>query len=136
MKQAGMLVVAIVAMASLVFVAGASAHNVRFDTSVTIKYDKPNKKDPYAKAAFDGSLNSAKARCEKNRTVSVYRREANGTTTVIGSDATDLGGAWAIQPGSVAPGTYFAQTPKKVLRKNSKHRHVCRAGVSRDLSVK
>ncbi len=123
-------------MASVVFVAGATAHKAKFETSVTVKYDKPPKNDPYAKAAFNGSLSSAKARCEKNRTVNVLRREANGTETLIGSDITDLTGAWAIQPASVDPGTYFAQTAKKVLRKNRKHRHICMAGVSRDLKVK
>jgi len=136
MKRAGILILATVAMASVVFVAGANAHKAKFDTAVTIKYDKPAKNDPYAKAAFDGSLSSAKARCEKNRTVDVLRRETNGTETLIGSDVTDLTGAWAIQPGSVTPGTYFAQTAKKVLRKNRKHRHVCKAGVSKDLKVK
>jgi hypothetical protein len=131
-----MLMVAIAAITSVIFVAEATAHKAKFDTSVTIKYDKPAKNDPYAKAAFDGSLSSAKARCEKNRTVNVLRREADGTETLIGSDVTDLTGAWAIQPGSVTPGTYFAQTAKKVLRKNRKHRHICKAGVSRDLKVK
>jgi hypothetical protein len=136
MKRAGAAIAAIVVVMSVVLVAAAAAHKVRFDTSATIKYDKPAKNDPYAKAAFKGNLTSAKARCEKNRTVSVYRREANGSETVIGSDATDVTGAWGMEPGSVAPGTYFAHTAKKVLRKNKKHRHICRAGTSRDLKVK
>ena len=127
---------AAVAIASVAFVAEATAHKAKFDTTVTVKYDKPAKNDPYAKASFEGNLSSAKARCEKNRTVDVLRREANGTETLIGSDVTDLSGAWAIQPGSVIPGTYFAVTAKKVLRKNRKHRHICRADVSRDLDVK
>jgi hypothetical protein len=136
MRRAGAAIAAVVAIMSVVLVAGATAHKVKYDTAVTIKYDKPNKNDPYAKAAFDGRLSSDKARCEKNRTVDVYRREVNGSETLIGSDATDVTGAWGIQPGSVAPGTYFAYTAKKVLRKKKKHRHICKAGTSKDLKVK
>ena len=128
--------IAIVAMAGIVFTAGATAHKVKYDTAVTIKYDKPNKNDPYAKAAFDGSLSSDKARCEKNREVTVLRREADGSTTPIGSATSDATGAWSIQPGSVTAGTYYAATAKKVLRKNKKHRHVCRKGASKDVRVK
>ena len=136
MKRIGITIAATVALAGAMFVAEATAHKAKFDTAVSAKYNKPDKKDPYAVANFDGALSSSKARCEKNRTVTLYKREANGTSTVVGSDVTDLTGAWAVQPSSVAPGTYYAQTAKKVLRKNRKHRHVCKAGVSRDISVK
>ena len=136
MRRVVILIVATLALASVVLAGQATAHKAKFDTSVSVKYNKPDKKDPYAVANFEGALSSAKARCEKNRTVTLYKRESNGTTTAVGSDATDLTGAWAVQPSSVTPGKYFAQTNKKVLRKNRKHRHICKAGVSRDLNVK
>jgi len=41
-----------------------------------------------------------------------------------------------IAPSSTAPGTYFATVAKKVLRKSTKHRHICRKAVSNDLQVK
>ena len=64
-------------------------------------------------------------------------RAADGTSSVVGTDLTNRAGAWAFQAtGDVAPGDYFAQVAKKVLRKDAKHRHVCRKAVSGDVTVK
>jgi len=123
------------ALMSFVFVAGASAHKIRFDTTVSAKFNKPDKNGS-TEGNFDGTVSSQKVRCEKNRTVNLRFRAADGTTPIVGSDLTDLSGAWAIQPAGAILGTYFAQTPKKVLRKTTKHRHVCKKAVSKDVVVK
>ncbi|MEO7197767.1 MAG: hypothetical protein ABIZ50_04770 [Solirubrobacterales bacterium] len=137
MKRVATLILATLALSGAVFVTGAAGHKVKFDTTVTAKFNKADKKDPYAKPAnFDGSVNSAKRRCIKNRTVTLRLRAANGTTSVVGTDLTDASGAWLIAPTSVAPGTYFAKVTKRVLRKNTKHRHTCRRAVSKDVKVK
>ena len=121
----------------MVFVAGAAGHIAKFDAMLTVKFNKPAKDDPYAKTAnFDGSVVSAKPRCEKNRTITLRQRTADGSSTLVGTDLTDLAGAWLIQSTTVAPGTYFAQTGKKVLRKSTKHRHICKKAVSKDVTVK
>lgn len=130
---------AAIAMMSVVFAAGAMGHGVKFDTSVTVKFQKAGKStDPYAKPAlFDGTVSSSKARCEKKRKVSLRMRESDGSTSVVSTDNTDATGAWEIQPsGTVAPGDYFVKVSKKVLRKSSKHRHVCKKAVSKDVKVK
>lgn len=136
MKRAATSTLAALALVSAVFVAGADGHKARFDTTVTAKFNKPQKNDPYPVANFDGAVSSTKLRCEKNRSVDLLLRASDGSTTVVGSDLTDASGAWVIQPSSVSPGTYFAETAKKVLRRDKKHRHVCKPGVSRDLTVK
>jgi len=116
---------------SVVFVAGAAGHTARFDSTVTAKFDKQA-------STFDGTVDSVKPPCKTNRTVNLRLRATDGSTTVVGTDVTDSLGAWVIQPTSApaAGTTYFAEAAKKVLRKNSKHRHVCRVAVSKDVNVK
>jgi len=113
---------------SVVFVAGAAGHTARFDSTVTAKFDKNTN-------AFDGAVASAKRGCVTNRAVTVRLRAPDGSTTAVGTDATDAAGAWVIASAPAA-GTYFAEAAKKVLRKNSKHRHICRVAVSKDVKVK
>jgi hypothetical protein len=131
------LILATAALTSVVFVAGAAGHTARYDSTVTAKFKKAGH-DPYAQpATFDGTVDSVKPRCEKNRTVNLRLRAADGSSTVVATDLTDSVGAWLIQP-TTAPvaGTYFAEATRKVLRKNAKHRHICRAAVSKDVKVK
>jgi hypothetical protein len=136
MKRIGISIVAAVALAGMVFAAGADAHRIKYDSAVSAKYTKPDKKDPYAKGGFTGSVTSEKARCAKARTVTLNLRAADGTTQVVGTDLTDATGAWSLQPSNAAAGTYFAEVSKKVLRKSKKHRHVCKAAISKDVRVK
>lgn len=128
---------ATVALMSVVFVSGAAGHVVRFDTTVSAKFNKPHKKPPGATVGnFDGSVSSTKPRCEKMRTVKLFKRAADGSGTSVGTDLTDANGAWVITPSRVAPGTYFAKVTKRVLRKNTKHRHICKRAFSKDVTVK
>ena len=137
MKRAGTLILAIAALTSVVLVAGAAGHRVKYDSTVTAKFKKAGH-DPYTQPArFDGAVSSEKPRCVKNRTVNLRLLANDGSSSVVASDVTDSSGAWVIQPATApAAGTYFAEATKKVLKKNSKHRHVCRAAVSKELKVK
>jgi hypothetical protein len=124
------VVLATVALVSVVFVAGAAAHRVKFESTVTAKFDKQAN-------AFDGTVASAKRGCVTTRTVNLTLRATDGSTTVVGTAVTESNGAWVIKPASApAAGTYFAEATKKVLRKNTKHRHVCAPAVSKDVKVK
>jgi len=127
---------AAVALMSVTFVSGAFGHKFSADSSVSIKFDKPKPNDPYATGSFSGDVKSEKPRCEKNRTVTLLQRTATGSTNV-GTDLTDANGAWQVpQTGTTAPGDYYATVAKRVIRKNSKHRHICKAAVSKDVTVK
>lgn len=133
MKRVVTTILATVALVSVVFVAAATAHTVKYESTVTVKFKKAAK-DP---AIFDGAVSATTPRCEGNRKVDLRLRAADGTSTVVGTDLTDPAGAWAFQPtADVAPGDYFAQVAKKVLRKDAKHRHVCKKAVSGDVTVK
>ena len=130
MKRLGTLMLATVALMSVVFVAGAAGHRVKFESTVTAKFDKQTN-------AFDGAVASPKPGCVTGRTVNLRMRATDGSTTVVGTAVTDSTGAWVIQPTSApAAGTYFAEAAKKVLRKNTKHRHVCAPAVSKDVKIK
>ena len=130
MKRARTAILATLALMSVVLVDRAAGHTARYDSTVTAKFDKNTD-------AFDGAVASTKRRCVKNREVTVRLRATDGSTTAVGTEATDAAGDWVIQPASApAAGTYFAEAAKKVLRKNSKHRHICRVAVSKDVKVK
>ena len=127
---------AAVALASVAFVSGAAGHKFKADTTVSAKYNKPKKNDPYAKGGFEGKVSSEKPRCEKRRTVTLVQRTTTGSANV-GDALTDATGAWQITPSAtVAPGTYYVKVAKRVIRKNTKHRHICKRAVSKDVTVK
>jgi hypothetical protein len=130
LKRAATVILATVALMSVVFVAGAAGHRIKYPSTVAAKFDKHT-------TAFDGSVASAKRGCVTDRTVNLKLRATDGSTPVVGTAVTDSTGAWVIQPTSApVAGTYFATAAKKVLRKNSKHRHVCSRAVSKDVKVK
>jgi hypothetical protein len=109
----------------------AVAHTARYDSTVTIHYKK-NGPDP---DTFFGKVDSTNPRCVANRTVNLNRRD--GTTSVlVATDTADTAGDWDVTlPGAATPGDYYAVARRKVLRHNSKHFHLCRRAVSRDLTV-
>lgn len=110
----------------------AGAHTVKYDTTATIKFKKGGKDA----GTFSGGVDSVKPRCEANRTVNVLVRGTESDAT-IGTDGTDALGDWTLTSMTdVTPGTYYAVVAKKVLRKTSKHRHVCKRVQTADLTVK
>lgn len=128
-----MTLLAVAALLSLAVAGVAVAHTARSETTVTAKVKKGGKDE----GTFSGTVGSMVGRCLGNRTVEVFRREANPPDTFIGTDLTDTAGAWELPPASeLLPGTYYAVASKKVLKKNRKHRHICRRGQSADIAVK
>lgn len=127
---------AAVALMSVAFVSGAAGHKFKADTGVSVKFNKPKPNDPYATGSFEGKVDSERPRCEKGRTVTLVQRTTTGSADV-GTALTDGNGAWQIAPSTiVAPGTYYAKVAKRVIRKNTKHRHICKRAVSKDVTVK
>ncbi len=129
MKRVGTGLIAAILVSGVV-AAGANGHAVKYDSTVTAKFDKQAR-------TFDGAVESAKRGCAKNRSVNLRLRAADGSSTVVGTDVSDALGAWVVTSTSdPAPGTYFAEATKKVIRKNKNHRHVCAPAVSKDIKVK
>jgi hypothetical protein len=133
LKRTAGIALAIAVMAAAVIAPAAGAHTVKYDSTVTAKLKKGGKDAN----TFSGVVDSTKAKCVMNRTVDVYLRVDNADDSLIGSDATSDLGEWEIIPaGELAPGTYYATAPKTVLKKNKKHRHVCKRATSKDVTVK
>lgn len=133
MRRIGTIVLATAALAGGTLVGTAQAHTLRYDSVLTAKFKKGGKDG----SSFEGTLASSKAKCVAGRKVTVLRVVEPGEDASLASSLTDAAGDWSILAGAdVPPGTYYARTPKVVLKKNSKHRHVCKRAVSEPITVK
>jgi hypothetical protein len=118
------------ALAALAVV--ALAHTVRFDSTVTISFQRGHHNEA---DTFSGRVISVKGACERHRTVAVKRR-LDGPDALVGTDVTNRDGKWELQLASTPPGTYYARARRKVLLHTANHLHVCKPAVSHDLKVK
>jgi hypothetical protein len=95
----------------------ASGHKVVYDTHLQFKIDTLND----TQDTFSGKVTSTRARCEVGRIVNVTHA---GVT--IATATTDLAGNWTVVgPRPPKGDDVTAFTPKKILKKNRKHRHRC-----------
>jgi hypothetical protein len=100
-----------------------SAHNASFDSNVSIDYDPPN---------FEGRVRSERDRCERGRTVSVFKKR-DGDDRLIGSDTTNDNGFYSVsKPG--ARGRFYAVVAREVFGGYG-HRHVCQGDTSGTIRV-
>lgn len=107
----GAVVVALSAGAAL-------AHKVSFDSSLQLKLTKIDD----ATTQYSGKVSSTRGACEVGRPVTVT---ANGA--VIASATSIVGGTWSASGPAQAKGTTVVATiPRKILKRNKKHRHKCR----------
>ena len=133
LRRVGTAIVAAVALMSVVFVAAAAGHTVRYDSTITAKH-KSNGQQP---DTFEGTVESEKLRCVRDRRVALRKRMASGSSRLIAVDFTDSLGDWETElMGDARAGTYFAVAGKKVLRKGADHRHVCKRVKSADVVVR
>ena len=122
-----------VAIAFAALAPAAGAHTVKYETTVTAKVKKGGK----GENTFSGEVASTKAKCFMNREVKLFMVVDNADDLLFRSDHTDDAGAWEILPSTApAPGTYYALAAKSVLKKNKKHRHVCKRATSDQVTVK
>jgi hypothetical protein len=127
-------------MAAAILVVGAvgagvvTAHKKKIKSTVTISWTD-NVVGPYDEGdRFAGDVGSKKKKCRKDRVVEVKR--VGGST--VGSDQTNDQGHYRLQltaPPEAASGEYFAKAKKKLLKKNNKHKHVCKKARSPAIAV-
>jgi hypothetical protein len=105
----------------------ATAHKKKFKTTVTIQWNS-NEGQYSSGDTFTGNVGSKKKKCRKDRTVKVFKVQGD---RLIGTDQTSNRGRYVVRVGGDAtPGDYFAKAKKKVIKKNAKHKHVCKKGRS------
>ena len=109
----------------------AEAHKKKFPTTATLA--AINDKD----AA--GTVASGKAKCRKNREVKVLRQADGGPAfqpTLVATTQSTRSGRWQAKLAGKTKGeTFFAKAPKKALRKNRKHKHICNAATTATITV-
>jgi hypothetical protein len=111
----------------------ATAHKKKIKSTVTIAWDD-NFVPPYDEGdRFEGNVGSKKKKCRKDRKVKVFRTQGN---QLIGTDQTNNQGRYVVAVGREAsPGDYFAKAKKKLIKKNKKHKHVCKKAISPTIMV-
>jgi hypothetical protein len=121
------LVLPIVVLGLLTLGAGvAVAHTVRADSQiVNFRYTDANER-------FAGNVTSERFRCERRRTVQVFRDKPQHDQ-FVGEDRTTESGFWAVDdPG--AHGDFYAKVLRRVVTREG-HRHVCRGDRSGTIFV-
>lgn len=113
------------ALMSVSLVAVATAHTVRHDSKVTFQV----KKNGQEADTFEGKVISDSDRCVADRLVRI-KQEVDGKDVVVAKTTTNADGEYSVPTGDLEPGTYYAVVTRKVLRKNDKHKHVCKRAVS------
>ncbi|HEX2466710.1 MAG TPA: hypothetical protein VHJ54_00760 [Solirubrobacterales bacterium] len=133
MKSSRAAVYAAVAMlvVGAVGVGVVTAHTKKIKSTVSIAWDY-NIPGPYEVGdRFAGNVGSKK-KCRNDRLVQVKR--VGGST--IGSDRTNDQGHYRVQvTGNAAEGEYLAKVQKKVIKRNAKHKHVCKKAISPKITV-
>ena len=108
------------ALVALAAVAVAHAHEASFRSSVSIEFCDPNCTS--GADYLGGYVDSPRLRCERGRTVKLYRN----TSTLVGSDETSPDSEWIVGQGTdLGSGEYRAIVTREETGSGS-HRHVCR----------
>jgi hypothetical protein len=122
-RIAGVAVMA--ALMSVSLVATATAHTVTYDAKVTMHVNTNGSEDDF----IEGEVLSDSDRC-LDRAVSVFRVVEGGDDEFYFGTFTDDDGLYGAYTGETPAGTYYASIGRLVLRKNNKHKHVCKAATS------
>ena len=109
------------ALGAVVLADVAIGHKQGYDTSLQLKVDPLTT----TTTQYAGSVRSEKPRCERNREITIT---AGGVA--IGTATSDFNGEYTVVVTGTPPAKnqdVIASTPKTFLKRNSKHKHKCRA---------
>jgi hypothetical protein len=131
LSRLAMYVAAAILVVGAVGAGVVTAHKRKIKATVTIQWN--DNEGLYSPGdIFSGDV-ATKKKCRKDRTVNVFRDQGD---QLIGTDETNNQGHYLVEvAGEASPGDYFAKVKKKVLRKNKKHRHVCKKARSPAIAV-
>ena len=124
-------VAVLAACMSVSFVAVATAHTVKHDSTVTFQI----KKNGLEADTFEGKVLSDSDRCVAERLVRIKQEVDNGDDLLVAEATTNADGEYSVPTGELAAGTYYAVVTRKFLRNNAEHTHVCKRAVSADRVV-
>jgi hypothetical protein len=117
----GVLAVAVCAIVAVTALP-ALGHKVKYPTSLQLKIDSVNDTTD----VFSGKVTSTKGACVVARQINV---SANGV--LLATTFSSIDGSWTVTGPKQTKGTdVTAFTPKKILKKNRKHRHKCAPAIT------
>lgn len=116
----------VIAVATMLAASGiATAHTVRFNSTVTIEFDA---------GVFSGTVSSPRAGCVPSRLVKLFSRD-EGPDTLQGSDRTDQAGDWEVTGVPFSAGqTFYAKVTRRDIG-GAGHDHICRGDRSPNLTL-
>jgi hypothetical protein len=131
LSRLAIYLVAAILVVGAVGAASVTAHKKKIKATVTIQWN--DNEGPYATGdIFSGDV-ATKKKCRKDRTVKVFRAQGD---QLIGTDKTNSQGHYIVEVGGEAsPGDYFAKLKKKALKRNKKHKHICKKATSPTITV-
>jgi hypothetical protein len=110
--------VAVCGLVAALSAGAAVAHKVSYDNNLQLKITKIDD----ATSQYSGKVTSTRGACEVGRPVTV---SVNGA--VIASGTSVVGGAWSASgPAQPKSTTVIATIPRKILKRNKKHKHKCK----------
>ncbi|MDX6588206.1 MAG: hypothetical protein QOI31_2679 [Solirubrobacterales bacterium] len=104
----------------------AQAHDVSYDSAVTIDYGE--KAPRVITHFFNGKVKSSKQLCEGSRTVKVFHK-IPGADELVGSVETAANGRWSLGD-DTAQGRHYARVVPRDIGIGA-HDHICEADDSR-----
>jgi hypothetical protein len=126
MKRLGILCLAVALSVGL---AAGTAHAAKAKKVVSeVDIDGIDQPPPEFLVTFVGNVYAKKAKCVRNRTVTVYYTEA-GVHELLGTATTDATGDWQFEPDTSPVGTYEAEVSRKKVKKRGK-KIVCKPAAS------
>lgn len=126
MKRLGVLCLAVVLSLGL---AAGTAHAAKAKKVVSeVDIDGWHQAPPEFLVTFVGNVYAKKAKCVRNRQVSIYYTEG-GVHEFVGTTTTDRTGDWRLTPDSTPSGDYEAEVARKKVKKGGK-KLVCKSAVS------
>lgn len=124
-----MIAVAMTVFVTTGFVGPATAHDITYDSKVTLDDYGPGVITNF----FTGKVKSSKNACKPDRKVKVFR-VAPGADTLIGSTTSASDGDWSLGNDVAGPGNYYAKLRLRDIGA-SLHDHVCKRAKSDKLTV-
>src|SRR5688572_24546018 len=84
-----------------------------------------------ANDVFDGVVSSKKAKCERGRSITLFRVVGGDSApdATVSTATTDSDGTWSKTVANAPDGSYYAKAAKKKKKKKG-HKHICKAATS------
>jgi hypothetical protein len=109
----------------------AAAHTRHIDSQHTISFQPDVASD-----VFFGTVGSAAGACERNRSITLFRKigDASVPDIAVATPTTNENGIWSQGLGNAPEGRYYAVAAKKVIKRPG-HKHICDVARSNTVAV-